>query len=213
MNDVVGTKPHRLRRAVLWIIACAAVLGGTAWLLSVANPSRWIDPRIIAEDEESDRRSRELEQNLPAAISRIRPVGEPWIMRIRDVDINAWIALRMPKWQQHDPSLAWPIEGATAQVEFGEGCVTIRIAAHQRIWSGTFTPTVEAGSIHLDPGWGAVGMLPVPGGASLASRLMEGDAAKNLSLPSIFKLGDGRQVEVRRIDLVGGAVEIECVTR
>ena len=72
---------------------------------------------------------------------------------------------------------------------------------------------VERGGIRLVPGWGAIGLLPVPDGAHLVTQLLEGDGAIMLFLPKVFKLGDGRQIEVLQIDFVPGAVEIEFVTR
>ena len=204
---------NRLSRITLWIVASLAILSTVGWWLSTRAPSTWLDPNTLAADPESDRRGRELEQNLASAIARVRPVGEPWAIRIHDIDINSWIARRLPQWTEHDPTLAWPIEGAKAQVHFDEQWATISIALKDRIWSGSFTAQVEAGQIRLVPGWGAIGLLPVPAGTQFATDLLEGNGAKTLVLPKIFKLGDGRQVEIRRIDLVPGAVEIVFATR
>ena len=204
---------NRLSRITLWIVASLAILSAVGWWLSTRAPSTWLDPNTLAADPESDRRGRELEQNLASAIARVRPAGEPWAIRIHDIDINSWIARRLPQWTEHDPTLAWPIEGAKAQVHFDEQWATISIALKDRIWSGSFTAQVEAGQIRLVPGWGAIGLLPVPAGTQFATDLLEGNGAKTLVLPKIFKLGDGRQVEIRRIDLVPGAVEIVFATR
>ncbi len=204
---------RRASRIARWFAGSIAILCAIGWWLSTLAPLAWIDPKTLAEDPESDRRGRELEQNLAAALARIRPAGEPWAIRIHDIDINSWIARRLPQWSEHDPSLAWPIVGATAQVHFDSQVATVSISINDRIWSGSFTSVVEAEGVRLIPGWGAVGFIPVPGGARFATRLLEGDGASTLFLPRIFKLGDGRQVEIRRIDLVSGAVEIEFVTR
>ena len=208
-----ATVMNRSTRIALWIVASLAILFAVGWWLSTRAPSNWLDPNTLAADPESDRRGRDLEQNLASAIARVRPAGEPWAIRIYDIDINSWIARRLPQWTEHDPTLAWPIEGAAAQVHFDEQLATISIALKDRIWSGSFTAQVEAGQIRLVPGWGAIGLLPVPAGAQLATDLMEGNGANTLVLPKIFKLGDGRQVEVLRIDFVPEAVEIEFVTR
>lgn len=209
-------KSSLLRRAIrvaLWIVVSIAILCGVGFFLSTRTPSAWTDPQSLATDPESDRRGRELEQNLASAIARIRPAGEPWAIRIHDIDINSWIARRLPEWTEHDPTLAWPIDGAAAQVHFEDQMVTISIAMKNRIWSGSFAAAVERGGIRLVPGWGAIGLLPVPDGAHLVTQLLEGDGAIMLFLPKVFKLGDGRQIEVLQIDFVPGAVEIEFVTR
>lgn len=190
-----------------------AILWGAGWILASLSPSGWIAAETIRDDPESDRRGCDLEQNLAAAITRVRDPGASWAIRIQDLDVNAWIACRLPQWKDHDPTLAWPIEGATARLRFDRDCATILIEMDGRIWSGSFEMIVEAGGIRLVPGWGAVGMLPIPDGARLASRWLEGVAADKLLLPRLFKLGDGRSVEVRRIDIRSGAAEIEFVTR
>ena len=158
---------NRSSRITLWIVASLAILFAVGWWLSTRAPSTWLDPNTLAADPEGDRRGRELEQNLASAIARVRPVGEPWAIRIHDIDINSWISRRLPQWTEHDPTLAWPIEGAKAQVHFDEQLATISIALKDRIWSGSFTAQVEAGQIRLVPGWGAIGLLPVPAGAQV----------------------------------------------
>lgn len=194
--------------ATLLLIAAAA----TAYILSIRAPSWWVDPLTLAEDPLSAAKGSELEQQLAAAISKIRPPAEPWAIRIRDTDINAWIAARLPQWKAHDPALAWPMDGAAVQVRFDEQIATVAIAAEDRVWSASCSVAVIPGAVAITPEGGAIGVLPLPGGAALTLRWLEGDGARTLRLPRTFNLGDGRQVEVLRVKLHAGAVEIECAT-
>ena len=61
---------NRLSRITLWIVASLAILSAVGWWLSTRAPSTWLDPNTLAADPESDRRGRELEQNLASAIAR-----------------------------------------------------------------------------------------------------------------------------------------------
>ncbi len=196
-------------------IAIAAVAGiaVSCWLLASAKPSWWVPPESQRADEPLRQRARDLEQNLAAAISRVRPSGEPWAIRIRDGDVNAWLATRLPEWKEHDPTLAWPMDGVEAQVRFERGSAVVSISSGDRVWSGWIEPEIDGEFIRWVPGRGALGRIPVPYGATLAMRFVEGDAAKLLSIPRTFKLGDGRQVEVRQVEFVDGAMEVEFVTR
>ncbi|MSR44016.1 MAG: hypothetical protein EXS15_01470 [Phycisphaerales bacterium] len=191
----------------------AALIAVVGWILSQCVPPSWINAQKLRDDPESVARARDLEQNLAAAIARVRPKDEPWAIRIRDLDINAWVATRLPQWIDHDPTLAWPVDGAQAQVHFGAGTATISIAAQDRIYSGSFTTTVTQRGIIVLPGWGAIGRLPIPGGASMVTRWLKGAAAESLELPKSFRLGDGREVEILHVEFVAGALEIEFLTR
>lgn len=194
--------------AFLLIIALAL----TSYALSRRAPSWWVNPVALAARPASEADGGALEQQLAAAISKIRPPGAPWAIRIRDVDINAWIAARLPQWKAHDPALAWPIEGAATQVRFDEQSATIAIQASDRVWSASCSITVIPEAVAITPAGGAVGMLPIPWGAAFALQLLEGDGARTLRLPRTFNLGDGRHVEILSIELHAGAIEIECAT-
>ncbi|MSR69324.1 MAG: hypothetical protein EXS17_03145 [Phycisphaerales bacterium] len=211
----MSARPSRIA-AVLKIcaysLALCVALAAVAFVASNRAPSWWVDPVVLADCAQSESTGRELEQQLAATISKIRPAGESWAIRIRDEDINAWIAARLPQWKEHDPLLAWPVAGAATQIRFNEQSATIAIAMEGRVWSGSCAITVVPGAIAIVPEAGAIGLLPIPGGAALALRWLEGEGAKTLRLPRTFNLGDGRQVEVLHIDLHQGTIEIECAT-
>ena len=203
----------RVARVSMALFAALALLVATGWILATLAPANWIEADLLRADPQSASAARDLEQNLAAAIARVRPKDSAWAIRIQENDINAWIVTRLPLWLEHDPSLAWPMDGVEPQLHFSAGSATLSVAVAGRVYSGTFTAVVSRGAIQLTPGWGAIGRLPIPDGAWIATRYLRGAAATTLSVGSIFKLGDGRQVEIRQVDFVEGAIEIEFITR
>lgn len=212
MNGEARAGIGGLIKWVLWTLVGIVIMLAAMWGLTLWTPAWWIAPEVLAGDSQNELRGRDLEQNLASAIQRVRPEGEPWAISIRDSDINAWIATRLPLWREHDPSLAWPLEEASAQVHFTQGIAVVAIGIQGRVWSGGFSLVPMSDGIVIEPGDGAVGRLPIPGAAWLVTRLMEGEGAKNLKLPGAFRLTDGRRVEVRRITFADGTIEIEFVT-
>ncbi|MSR29063.1 MAG: hypothetical protein EXS03_05745 [Phycisphaerales bacterium] len=207
-----GTIARAALKGMLVVIGAVLAFVAVCFGLTKCSPPWWRAEEAFSADADADRRARELEQNFAAAVYRIRPDNEPWALRIHDTDINDWMAARLPSWTEHDPTLAWPIEGARAQVRFEESMIIVGISVDSRVWSGAFGMVVEPNGIRIDPGAGAVGRMPIPAGAAMVAKLLHGEGASTLRLPRSFALSDGRTIEVRRIDLTPGAIEIECAT-
>lgn len=198
-----------------WLIAALAIVmgaTGTLWWLGSSPPMWWSPP--AASDSDADRRARELESNLTAEIHRIRPADERWAVALRDADVNAWLAIRLPAWRDFDASIPWPPDAGLAQVRFGPGQVQVAIDREGTIWSAVVEPAVAADRVACPPTHGGVGALPIPFGASLALDLLNGgtDAASRGS-PRTFRLGDGRTVEITDIEVREGELLLQFVTR
>ncbi len=199
-------------KGLLIVVLSLAGLVVAGYALSKWSPSWWGDPVARRSDASANERARDLEQHLASAVHRIRDEGEPWAIRIRADDLNDWLAARLAEWTAHDPAFAWPIEGAIGQVHFQSGEAVLGLSIDGRVWSGAFALVVEPDRIRIQPGSAAVGRMPLPVGAELIMKLLEGNAASALTLPRVYPLGDGRRIEVRRIDLVDGAIELELTT-
>ena len=204
------------RRVVRFLLIAGALLlllavGGA--ILASLSPRGWKDPLQIAADPTSLDRARNLEQNLASAITRIREPNARWTIRIHAVDVNAWLVARLPQWREHDPSFAWPLEGVSAQLRFDAGSITILLATDGRIYSCEVVPRIEGNAVRLKPTSGAIGRLPVPFVSAVAWRFLEGEAVATNQVPTVHRLQDGRLIEVCAVDVVDGAVEIECMTR
>jgi len=205
-----------LRRAGVFLLVAGAALllfVAAGFILASLPPRGWQDPLQLAADPSSADRARSLEQTLAAAITRIREPGARWAIRIHADDVNAWLAVRLPQWRSHDPSFAWPLEGVAAEVRCDPGCVTLLLETGGRIFSCDVLPSVEGGAVRLRPASGAIGRLPLPSGGAIAWRFLEGETISQQRLPTLHRLQDGRTVEICAVDVVDGAMEIECITR
>jgi hypothetical protein len=193
-------------------LGAATALTGALWWLGASPPAWWVPPQ--ASDADADRRARELESNLTAEIHKVRPAGERWAVSLRDVDVNAWLAIRLPAWRDFDATIPWPPDAGLAQVRFSPGQVRVGIDREGTIWSAAVEPAVAADRVACLPTHGGVGALPIPYGAALALDLLQGgtDAAARGS-PRTFRLGDGRTVEITDIEVREGELLIQFVTR
>jgi hypothetical protein len=193
-------------------IAVLMVATGALWWVGSSPPTWWSPP--ASSDSDADRRARELESNLTAEIHRIRPADERWAVALRDADVNAWLAIRLPAWRDFDASIPWPPDAGLAQVRFLPGQVQVAIDREGTIWSAVVEPAVAGDRVTCPPTHGGVGALPIPYGASLALDLLQGgtDAAARGS-PRTFRLGDGRTVEITDIEVRGGELLLQFVTR
>ena len=198
-------------RLVAVLAILMVVAGALAWLAS-STPMWWSPPE--AADSDADRRARELETNLTAEIHRIRPTDERWAVALRDADVNAWLAIRLPAWRDFDASIPWPPDAGLAQVRFLPGQVQVAIDREGTVWSAAVEPAVSGDRVACLPTHGGVGALPIPYGASLALELLQGgaDAAARGS-PRTFRLGDGRTVEITDIEVREGQLLLQFVTR
>jgi len=205
-----------IRRAGVFLLVAGAALllfAAVGLILASLPPRGWQDPLQIAANPTSADRAQSLEQNLAAAVTRIREPNARWAIRIHAQDVNAWLAVRLPQWRSHDPSFAWPLEGVAAELRCESGCLTLLLETGGRIFSCDVRLTVGEGAVRLQPAGGAIGRLPIPSGGAVAWRFLEGEAVAQKQLPTLHRLQDGRTVEICAVDVVDGAIEIECITR
>lgn len=197
---------------VLASLAVAMAAVGALWWIGSTPPSWWSPPAQA--DADADRRARELETNLTAALHRIRPDGERWAVSLRDADVNAWLAIRLPAWRDFDASIPWPKDAALAQVRFEQGAVVVAILQDGQVWSATVIPAPAGDRVRCAPTHGAVGALPIPFGAALALGLLEGGSeGASAGSPRAFRLADGRTVEITDLEVREGEMRIEFATR
>lgn len=198
-------------RAIAALAVVAAATGALWWLGS--SPPMWWSPPAAA-DSDADRRARELESNLTAEIHRIRPADERWAVSLRDADVNAWLAIRLPAWRDFDASIPWPPDAGLAQVRFLPGQVQVAIDREGTIWSAVVEPSVAMDRVSCPPTHGGVGALPIPYGASLALDLLQGGTeVVARGSPRTFRLADGRTVEITDIEVREGELLLQFVTR
>ena len=85
------------------LVALAILLGAAiaAFVLAAMPP---VARPTLPDDAEA--RGEAFERALAAALTKVRPAGEEWAIAIDPADINAWLAIRLPKWIEHDLTLA-----------------------------------------------------------------------------------------------------------
>ena len=169
-------------------------------------------------------RGEALEQALVAAVTKVRdPAGETWAIAIDPADVNAWLATRLPKWIEHDPSLA-PFERATTvRISADDGALIVDAPVGPEALGlvGTLRMPIAlddspGAKLMVDIGATRIGLLPVPiseSGWQVAVVLAEELARFEARYPERrFRLADGRSVEVRAIACESGRIKIRFAT-
>ena len=202
------SSPRRFRIALASALLLGAAL--TAILLAaippVARPTLPLD---------ADLRGEAFEQALAAALTKIRPPGEEWAIAVDPADINAWLATRLPKWIEHDPSLSALASATTLRIASIDDTLILEDsvrASGAPVLSLPIAPSIEAGRLTLAIGTARVGRLPVPGsGSALASYLRE-HLDKLASGPAEIRLSDGRRVALRSLACEPGELRLLFAT-
>ena len=71
----------------------------TLIVLAVLPNSIFVPP--AQSSEQIDARARQFERSFAAEFTRVRPSADPWAIRIREQDLNAWLWVRLPDWVAH----------------------------------------------------------------------------------------------------------------
>ncbi|HWB18764.1 MAG TPA: hypothetical protein VG711_00565 [Phycisphaerales bacterium] len=228
-------RPRRIHFTLLCLtgVICAASF---VWRLSRAAPS-WYNPPDVISPEQA-RSAETVEYNFIQKFQELRPPAETWILRVREYQLNDWLAVRLPAWIAHDPSLDWPSELGTPQLHIDETGVTLAVSVKQadtvRYVSARLAPKLDdKGSIHVTIDRISLGKLALPVDASeyavnLLSRTVASVQQKpdtvnaaqelltaiinNQSVDAGFKLADDRRVRIKNITLADGYMEITSCT-
>jgi len=169
-------------------------------------------------------RGEALEQALVAAVTKVRdPAGETWAIAIDPADVNAWLATRLPKWIEHDPSLAPFARATTLRISAADGALIVDAPVGPEVLGlvGTLRlPLALEDSpdarLIVDIGAAHIGLLPVPvsdAGWEAAGVLSNELARFEAWYPERrFRLADGRCVAVRAISCEDGRIKIRFAT-
>lgn len=225
----------RLRRAFLALIFVALVFGGV-WWLAQSKPA-WYNPPDASREEIvvfADR----VEYRLVEEMQKIRPVEDSWRLRIREEQVNAWLATRLSRWMRHDANVEWPASLGTPQVLFREQDLSLAIplgtgddGTERHIIVASVRPEVVDGGLEAKLTSVGMGRITLPGSpvhrlASLIDKhLVEEDErfhslvqtaldvlAGDELLDPIIRLADDRCVEMLEIRLEQGAFVVTART-
>lgn len=212
-----------------WRTRACAIAGGAACAFVVAavflsRPPEWWRPSGRA-DADAVSRGETLENALVTETHRVRDPGSAWSVKLRDADVNAWLATRLPKWLAH----AGTDEAPRSAVRFVDGAIEIgvEVPGLASVGIARLEPTIVGGRLQLDRSRARLGTLPlpmsaewfltdavealrgpdVPAEAKLVGQLLGGE-----SVEPRFRLSDGRGLVLQDLWLAEGELRLEFAT-
>jgi len=237
-----STSPRGYSRAERWRrigrrLAVVLILLGLFGLWLVvrisAEPSWWQPPD--ASDEAVVELGHGTEMDVIAAVHRIRTAVDPvWHYRLRNENMNAWLAVNLPRWFEHHEGRPWPDNISLPLVSARTSGFNIGLKLPEQIGTKILAvrvlPTFEEDGrlrLHLDRV--ALGRVSVPGAAAeallnLAREAFHHDAeARDVdriaailfgeqTVSPILRLNDGRVVRLEAIELEDQSVVFTCRT-
>ena len=202
-----------LHRKVFVALLVLVALAAGAVALARMTPAWWSPTARDAAGALDTARS--LEQGIASETTKVRGEGiQPWSVRVRAADVNAWLGARLPQWLEYDQSLPWPdgVKGVQAKIDAGG----FELAAD---WNGFVVSTRWA----IDPGaegkdgapatlraaGTSVGNLPIPFAAGVGAWFVP---QLGKALPLKAKLGDGRFIKVTDVEFADGEAILDFET-
>jgi hypothetical protein len=230
---------HRRRFRPLVVLAAAGLLGVlgmagavTVWQMTWLEPAWW--PNDVVDDERTEALADRVEYRLAEEAHKVRPEAEPWRLRVKDEQVNAWLTSRLPQWLAHTENLQWPSQLGTPRVRFAEDGVSIGLAfddgGRRRYVVADLEPQIVDGRLSLSLKGVSLGRVWVPAGSirTLVERYRDIVPERFIDNPAVrrvldllieeqrfepaFDLTDGRRVRLVNVVTGDGEIVIECET-
>ncbi|MHC4990443.1 MAG: hypothetical protein ACYTGC_05630 [Planctomycetota bacterium] len=219
--------------AAVLIVAVVITAGAVGlWRLTWMAPSWWapLDPQ----DQQTARLAERVEYRLAEEAHKVRADPKPWWLEIKQEQINAWLAARLPEWVAHAHGIQWPAEVGLPQVDVGQD--TVRLGLDIETDVGTryvvahLRPSIADGELSLALNGISFGRLWIPGSsvATAMERLADTEAGRFLDDPGVkaligllegdqrldptLTLSDGRRVQVLDLRCNRGALLLKAET-
>lgn len=221
-----------IRRILALLVGLAVVVGLVgwwAWDRAQAAPTWYAPPDPASTD--TIERAEKVEYRLAEEVQKIRTPEAPWVVRIPEASINAWLAARLPEWIMHEQSLEWPEALGVPQIHVDANGVTVAVEVNhdgrQQVLVARAVPRVVGDRLAVQVDRVGIGrvLLPAKGVETLIARVTEmlpddldvdavievverllGDGE---SISSEIELADGRRIEVTAVRCADGAIEFE----
>jgi hypothetical protein len=228
----------RTIRIVIGIVFVLLAVALALWWMA-ASPPRWYHPPD-PHDAEANELAGLVEHRLAEEIHKIREDDSPWRLRIREEQINAWLATRMPKWLEHEQGMEWPAQLGTPQVRFDPDSISIALPmrphreqddadSRWRMITFTLIPQFHESEVRFILTALRIGRLATPGDpVEHLERLAEHrgwDAREDeltaylrqllrgeAGLEPAIKLVDDRRVQLQKLHLQRGYIDISATT-
>jgi hypothetical protein len=165
----------RTRRIILGIMLALIALAASLWWLS-STPPRWYQPPDT-HDAEAGELAALVEHRLAEEVHKIRDDESPWRLRIREEQVNAWLATRLHRWLEYEQGVQWPAQLGPPQVRFDADTISVALlvpaaasdgsrgigGGRPRIVTVTLTPYLHEDEIRFTLTGLRIGRLAAPG--------------------------------------------------
>lgn len=225
-------------RVVIVALAFVCIAVFVLYRLSRMPPG-WYDPP--ADTQQTRDFADRVEYRLVEEAQKIRPPDEQWTVRIRDEQINAWLAARLPQWVAREQDAQWPEFLGTPQVRLTESGIDVAVdirsigsegdVSSRRFVVVRIVPAVNEDGLTLRADRIGAGRLLLPGEPAahisavidrLPSERVFGEQVvaflKELTtdghqLSSAIDLADDRHVQIVDLRLGEGLIDVTLQTR
>ena len=157
------------RLIVLVILAGAVAISAGLWWMSWMAPGWWVAPDPF--DDRLINLAGLVEKRLAQEIYRKRDAGASWTIRLREQQLNAWLATRLRPWVAHhgsdgDEPIDWPPAVGPPQVRLSEEGLSVAVematGGRSRFVEAQATPSMSGSGLHLNLKGTRLGRVPVP---------------------------------------------------
>lgn len=222
----------RVKRLLAVLFVLALVVIAALWGMTRVPP-HWYEPPNPTDAmviELADR----VEFRLLEEFQKIRPDTEPWKLRVRENQLNAWLATKLQDWIVHEENLIWPEDLDMPQIRFEPDGISLAVAVESlgpsRIIVTRMMPRFEGGELLVTVNRFSLGRLNIPGKpveriaalideyassaemddpvALLFLRMLRGDE----HIDPVLDLADSRRVRLTNIELEHGSVILTAKT-
>jgi hypothetical protein len=219
----------------MMVAALTLVMAGSVvWRMTYLKPTWYTPP--AADDRAAASLADRAEYRLVEEVQKVRPQQEEqWTLRVRESQINAWLATRLQAWLEHEQNGAWPAQLGTPQVHIQSTGISMAIpllnatGKVSRIVVARMSPEMSDGALMLHIDRLALGRVILPGEPLTNLMRLLGQAAPQTSsepqmlkaldilagkrsINPIFKLADSRRVRLLNFHLDEGMVDFTART-
>ena len=222
----------RIKR--LLAVLCVLVLVGIVALWGMTRvPPYWYKPPNPTDAKVIELADR-VEFRLLEEFQKIRPDPEPWKLRVREEQLNAWLATKLQDWIAHKENLIWPEDLDMPQIRVEPDGISLAVAVESvgpsKIIVTRMMPRFEGGELLVTVNRFSLGRLNIPGKpvkriaalideyassaemddpvAFLFLRMLRGDE----HIDPVLDLADSRRVRLTNIELENGSVILTAKT-
>lgn len=224
----------KVRVKRLLAVLCVFVLVGIVALWGMTRvPPHWYEPPNPTDAKVIELADR-VEFRLLEEFQKIRPDPEPWKLRVREKQLNAWLATKLQDWIAHKEDLIWPEDLDMPQIRFEPDGISLAVAVESlgpsRIIVTRMMPRFEGGELLVTVNRFSLGRLNIPGKpveriaglidkyassaemddpvAFLFLRMLRGDE----HIDPVLDLADSRCVRLTNLELEHGSVILTAKT-